>query len=564
MVYGDIFVPSETVLRIYLLFLYATIGALAYRWLLPNLSLALKWYAAAFFVVQLSLIFYALGTIQSELTYEYWFWSLNREWNIFAYLASAQLATVAGVALLAAWRGRSERAAQRIYFLSIGLLFLFMALDEFFLLHEAYPTLMKIYPVLGLGILALSVFAARYSPRDNLKWFACMLSGLFIAGFGEIVVEEFKSVHICGYIWFVRISRCLEAFYLEETLAFSGIWLSLVAVLGHFSNLAPRPRPWMQRITYILPLLWIVCLHVFSSARYSTAHIDRMRDRTLSQPASLSFEGGLRVDGFRLTNKARHIAVIMHLPDSAFALRLGYSIHLVDQISGASIAASDNYVTREDKVSINKDDFMAYFRQTVELDIPPEAPTNNAFWLLFSLWREESGNFLPQKILSSDLPLMNDAQVVLDELVLPVDSAAPASAPLASFDNGFALEAVQMPGQVQRGQTLNITFTWRADKNGEDNYLQFLHLGNEDTGEWFVYDQSPLGARLPTRLWYSGLADSETWKAPLPADIAPGRYAVFTGLYRASDLERVPVTDADGTPWLDNRVALGNLIIQRE
>ena len=91
---------------------------------------------------------------------------------------------------------------------------------------------------------------------------------------------------------------------------------------------------------------------------------------------------------------------------------------------------------------------------------------------------------------------------------------------------------------------------------------QFLHLGHEDSGEWFVYDQAPLGQRLPTRLWYTGLADSETWRVPLPADLAAGRYAVFTGLYRSSDLERVPARDAEGTPWLDNRVVLGSLIIE--
>ena len=46
-----------------------------------------------------------------------------------------------------------------------------------------------------------------------------------------------------------------------------------------------------------------------------------------------------------------------------------------------------------------------------------------------------------------------------------------------------------------------------------------------------------------------------------PADLAPGRYEVFTGLYRARDGERVPTTDADGQPWLDNRVALGTLTV---
>ena len=71
-----------------------------------------------------------------------------------------------------------------------------------------------------------------------------------------------------------------------------------------------------------------------------------------------------------------------------------------------------------------------------------------------------------------------------------------------------------------------------------------------------------LGDRLPTRLWYKGLADSEVWQAPLPADLAPGRYEVFTGLYRTRDLERVPASDMDGKPWLDGRVLLGSLVLE--
>ena len=69
-------------------------------------------------------------------------------------------------------------------------------------------------------------------------------------------------------------------------------------------------------------------------------------------------------------------------------------------------------------------------------------------------------------------------------------------------------------------------------------------------------------ARLPTRLWYSGLADSEIWAAPLPSDLASGEYAVFTGLYRMSDKERVPVKGRDGRLFVDARVPLGFLTLE--
>ena len=150
--------------------------------------------------------------------------------------------------------------------------------------------------------------------------------------------------------------------------------------------------------------------------------------------------------------------------------------------------------------------------------------------------------------------------------------------PLAQFDNGFTLNAVDLPDRAQVGETLTLNFAWRSDADGQEDHIQFLHLGHVslpieggsveggaksvESGAWFVYDHQPLGPRLPTRLWYSGLADSETWQVPLPADLAPGQYSVFTGLYRARDKERVPASTSDGEHWLDARVRLGTLIIE--
>ena len=199
----------------------------------------------------------------------------------------------------------------------------------------------------------------------------------------------------------------------------------------------------------------------------------------------------------------------------------------------------------------------------MELEIPPQTPVNRAFWIVLTLWREQDGEYVRQKILASDQHLLDDTQVVLDELVLPpaVSTATPTD-PTALFDNGFALDAAELPPSVRPGETLNIRFDWRSDVDEREDYVQFLHLGHEEGGDWWVYDQLPLGPRLPTRLWYNGLADSETWQVALPADLTPGRYAVFTGLYRQSDLERIPASDIDGKPFLDARVPLGSLMIE--
>ena len=203
------------------------------------------------------------------------------------------------------------------------------------------------------------------------------------------------------------------------------------------------------------------------------------------------------------------------------------------------------------------------YKQRIAVQFPAQTPTNRALWVVLTTWREEDDVFVPQKIISSDHQLLGDTQVVLGELVLPAESATSLTGSLAAFDNGFALDTVDLPDRVRSGETLTIPFTWRAKEDGAEDYVQFLHFSHDETGNWWVYDQQPLGARLPTRLWYAGLADSEIWQIPLPADLAPGRYKVFTGLYRASDLERLAASDADDTPFVDARVPLGILTIER-
>ena len=78
----------------------------------------------------------------------------------------------------------------------------------------------------------------------------------------------------------------------------------------------------------------------------------------------------------------------------------------------------------------------------------------------------------------------------------------------------------------------------------------------------FGLSTSSLGRALAHALWYSGLADTEIWRIPLPKDLAPGRYDVWTGLYRADDQERLGASDAAGAPYPDARVLLGAINIE--
>lgn len=190
-------------------------------------------------------------------------------------------------------------------------------------------------------------------------------------------------------------------------------------------------------------------------------------------------------------------------------------------------------------------------------------PRNRALWVVLTHWRDLGDEFEPLHVLTSDHVLLSETQVILSELAPRATSYLPATDTLGVFENGFVLGKVVLPERAVPGENLHIAFDWRSQGDSSEDYIQFLHFGHEKSGEWWVYDQHPLGARLPTRLWYRGLADSETWAVPLPADLAPGRYAVYTGLYRLLDQERASARSVDGEPRVDARVRLGDILVER-
>ena len=461
------------------------------------------------------------------------------------------LALVGGVALFTA-RLAKAKPTWSLYFGGTGLTFSILALDEFTMLHEIHLGVYFIW--LGAGLVAATIAVALRSPARAWIWHLSLLTGLAISVAGAYGLELVRP--ICGSLSILRLDKCLYFFYWEECLEFLGIWLALVALLGHYSDTMPTPSRRTRGLLYCVPLLWVIVLAALALA-------PRLEARFFAEPAAVDFVSDVRLIGYRTERSAESLNVRLYTSTRQERYEgLGFSIQLIDQADEVSIAGQNEYGGRRYGFWLFGPDDVPVFLKYLQVPIPPDASANRALWVVLTLWRKRGDEYVREKILSSDHRLLDDTQIVLGEFVLPTASSPSISPPLAFFDNGFALESVDLPEHAQAGATLNITSSWRADQLGREDYVQLLHLGNEESGEWIVYDQSPLGMRLPTRLWYTGLADSETWRVPLPADLAAGRYAVFTGLYRSSDLERVPAKDAEGTPWLDNRVVLGSLIIE--
>ena len=242
----------------------------------------------------------------------------------------------------------------------------------------------------------------------------------------------------------------------------------------------------------------------------------------------------------------------------------GFSIQLLDQEHGSVIAAADKMSKGTQDSSKWKPGHWHTRSQTVHVSLPADMPTQRAFWLTLSFWQYEGNEALfPLPVTHSDHPLLGNSYIILDELVLPAPGTGDSQTnALARFANGFILHAADLPERVQAGSEPQVTFYWGAESAGSEDWTQFLHLVHEESGSLWNVDQMPLGLRLPTRLWYAGLEASEAWRFTLPADLQPGRYAIYSGLYRLSDLQRLGVTLADGAQPADARIPLGTILIE--
>lgn len=544
-------VSPHTFLRILLVLLYAPVSICIFRWLFPIMTPIARRLAAGFLAAQAFVIVAAL-VVQPNSATEEWLWSMRFEWNFTSGVASTQLALVAAVILLTTWLANELPAWQRLCTVSIGLIFLFIALEEFLDTKHPVPDWPLHYAILGTTLATLAAIVALRSPWGMRRWFILLIVGLSFVGAGAILFDALSG--ICNHLLFFVVDGCLNRSILEETLELLGSWLTLVAMLGWFSYIVPKPGPRLRRVLYALPVVWILICFAISPVpgfQYSLP----------AEPVSVRFESGLHLYGYSSDAKRLPSSAFLWVSEQAVESGIGYSVHLVDQVTGDSIASRNQWADRVHLGFLSGKSYTPVYEQPLALQIPPQAPTNRALWVVMSVWRKSSDEFVYQKILESDRRLLSDTQVVVDELVLRAEAAPSPAAPVAIFDGGIALEGFTLPEQARAGETMPVAFRWRMDAEGREDYAQFLHFVHDESGALWSFDQQPLGPRLPTRLWYSGMVDRETWAAPLPAELGSGSYTVFTGLYRQRDLERLPVKNVDGTPFTDAAVPLGTLTI---
>ena len=137
--------------------------------------------------------------------------------------------------------------------------------------------------------------------------------------------------------------------------------------------------------------------------------------------------------------------------------------------------------------------------------------------------------------------------------------ALPSAAHALSADFGGRIELLGYtiePAEPHPGETLRVILYWRAKEPMTESYTVFTHLLDPDGRQVSQEDSMPMSNLHPTSEWQAGeiVADG-IYELALPADAAPGEYALELGLYDGSDGKRLDVLDAMGNPK-DARVVI--------
>ncbi len=103
----------------------------------------------------------------------------------------------------------------------------------------------------------------------------------------------------------------------------------------------------------------------------------------------------------------------------------------------------------------------------------------------------------------------------------------------ANFDDkieliGYDLELPQ-PGYIGAGQTMVVTWYWRALSRVGGSYKIFLHV--DGAGNRLNGDHEPVDGRYPVRLWDEGDIIVDRQELAVPANYRPGIYTFYIGFF---------------------------------
>ncbi|MGB4676023.1 MAG: hypothetical protein WBH90_04795 [Aggregatilineales bacterium] len=510
-------------------------------------------------------------------TFASWLFNLNLELTAGAVFSAAQYTVIALIALVNGLRTPQIRPMQRVFWAVLVVLFVWLCADEFLELHESVDSWRSFYALTGV---ALAVFSVAmywfFFDREELWLFVPFLIGLAIMGSAGVVLDVLTNDHdlvVAGIRmgWLDLIScdapwnpvECGDVNtygFTEEFLEMGGASLVLTSLANYFFRRQPPERVrQLRRLAIAASATWVV---VWASNFWLLPSVVTAVESEAVQADYL--DGRLSLIGYDLSKDVL-------LPGETLTVNLYFR---------ANVPLDEDYLlalklmTRYDDNPIAEADAQlgewryptsawipgVTVRHTARLRVPENMPTPRAYWLTVRVWHEDDEVEVATEMLES-----GQGTIVLHGI--PVLSPQRPPEPPIPADYRFAagpiLTGYDLPERVTAGEPMVVRFWWRTDAPVPVDLNQFVHVlvpGSEDP---FTFDQAPFGGEnFPTVYWPKGMEEMARWEIPLPPDLEPGVYGVYTGLYTLPDVIREPVTRGSGEPVLNNAIYLGDILVE--
>ncbi len=133
-----------------------------------------------------------------------------------------------------------------------------------------------------------------------------------------------------------------------------------------------------------------------------------------------------------------------------------------------------------------------------------------------------------------------DPGVVLGRVTVERPEGAPAQKPAqAEFGPLALIEAHTPVTELSPGGRIPVDLLWQARSDPAETLVVVVQALDADGVVAANIEEQPLSGRYPTAGWQPGELVRDRHTLPLPADLAPGRYRLIVGVYRAADGRRL-------------------------
>ncbi|MCE2488646.1 MAG: hypothetical protein J4G17_01540 [Anaerolineae bacterium] len=355
------------------------------------------------------------GLLAAEAAPLQWHLNLGGEYRLAVAMAAAQL-LMAGVAALVfatrlGWRaadGRLPAPAYRLFWFLLGAGFLFLALDEYFVIHETNRPLWRALYLLAGLVMGLPAALLLATSQGRRREYALLLIGIAMMAASAVVLDSLLDAMVrigsdcAGPDWLATACRAFSAQkpwwdLLEEMAELVGVTLALGALLLLAQKVLPAQAPdagrlaaW-TRASVLVPLTGALAVAAYGAWLWLTPAVQLhfSSERVLVE----YLDGDLALLGYRLegapASPGERVEVILYwqarraLPEPS----LFVSLHALVGPNFDSIAQDDD---PQLGTLLPSTAFLPgmIVHKTMNLDLPQDAPTGH-HGLMLRVWTGE-------------------------------------------------------------------------------------------------------------------------------------------------------------------------------